>query len=204
MSFYERYVLPNLIHLAMRNRALASYRSAIVGRARGTVLEVGVGSGANLPYYGASVEQLYALEPSPPLLARARDLAQRMPFAVELLPGRGEALPLADASVDTVVVTFTLCTIAGVQRSLHEMRRVLRPGGSVLFAEHGLAPDRRVARWQHRLNPLWRPLAGGCNLDRDIAALLRGANFRIAKLDTGYARGPRFASFIYAGEAAPA
>jgi len=187
----------------MRNKEATRYRSQIVPQAHGTVLEIGVGSGLNLPFYGAGVERLYGLDPSEELLTMARKKARGITLPIEFLAHTGEEIPLDDASVDTVVTTWTLCTIPNPLQALREMRRVLKPGGAMLFAEHGLAPETQVQGWQQRLNPLWRRIAGGCNLNRKIDQLILTAGFQIASLDTEYAKGPRPMSYIYAGRAQP-
>ena len=203
MNLYQRYVIPRLIDLAMRNREVARYRSQLVPLAHGTVIEIGVGSGLNLPFYGGGVRRLVGIDPSQALLDMTRAKLAHAPFAVELLGQSAEALPLADASADTVVTTFTLCSIPDPLAALREMKRVLKPGGILLFAEHGLAPEPSVERWQHRLNPAWRALAGGCNIDRKMDALVTAAGFALDALETGYAKGPRVLSYIYAGRASP-
>lgn len=201
MNFYQRYVLPRLTDLAMRNAQFARYRERVVPLARGTVVEIGIGSGLNLPFYGDDVQKLYGVDPSQELLTLTRRRLGGARFAVELLAHSGEALPLEAACADAVVTTFTLCSIPDPLRALREMRRVLKPDGALLFAEHGLAPDAGVARWQHRLNPVWRRLAGGCNIDRKMDALIAGAGFAAANLHTEYARGPRVLAYIYSGRA---
>jgi ubiquinone/menaquinone biosynthesis C-methylase UbiE len=198
-GLYTRYLLPWLIDLAMRQRVLQPYRLQTVSAARGRVVEIGLGSGLNLPFYPPQVERLYGVEPSPPLLQRAARRASSLPFPVELLAQSGETLPLADASVDTVVTTWTLCTIAEIMATLQEMRRVLVPGGRLLFAEHGLAPDPSVATWQRRLTPLWQRLAGGCHLNRPIDAFIRTAGFTMTTLQTTYLPGPRPWTYFYCG-----
>ncbi len=203
MNLYEKWILPRLVDVAMRNKEATRYRSQIVPQARGTVLEIGVGSGLNLPFYGAGVEHLYGLDPSEELLTMARKKARGITLPIEFLAHTGEEIPLDDASVDTVVTTWTLCTIPDPLQALREMRRVLKPGGVMLFAEHGLAPETQVQGWQQRLNPLWRRIAGGCNLNRKIDQLIQTAGFQIASLDTEYAKGPRPMSYIYAGRAQP-
>ena len=201
MGCYERWILPRLLDLVMRHREATRYRAQIVPQARGTVLEIGVGSGLNLPFYDAGVEKIYGLDPSLELLAMAGRRARATAFPVEFLAHPAEAVPLPDASVDSVVMTWTLCSIADPLRALHEMRRVLRPGGLLLFAEHGLAPEAGVQGWQQRLDPLWGRIAGGCHLNRKMDALITAAGFHIRTLHTGYAGGPRPMSYVYAGGA---
>ena len=204
MSFFDKWIFPRLVDIAMRNKEATRYRSQIVPKAYGTVLEIGVGSGLNLPFYGTGVEQLYGLDPSEELLAMARKKAGSVAFAVELLARSSEEIPLHDGYVDTVVTTWTLCSIADPVKALMEMRRVLKPGGILLFTEHGLAPETRVQGWQQRLNPLWSKISGGCNLNRKIDALIRASGFRIEELKTEYSKGPRPMSYMYSGRAQPA
>ncbi len=201
MGFYCQRVFPRLLNFAMRNRELARYRRRIVGAAQGEVLEIGIGSGLNLPFYPASAARVVGLDPAPELIRMARAAAVRAGREVEFLTGSAEAIPLADASVDTVVTTWTLCSIDDPAVALREMRRVLKPGGRLLFAEHGLAPDPGVRRWQHRLTPLWRPIAGGCRLDRPIAELIRAGGFELKDFSAEYLRGPKVMTYIYAGSA---
>lgn len=204
MNLYERWILPRLLDLAMRNKEATRFRARLIPQARGATLEVGIGSGLNLPFYGESVERLFGVDPSEALLRMARKRARGAAIPIEFIAHPGEALPLADASVDTAVFTFTLCTIPDPLKALREARRVLKPSGELLFAEHGLAPDEGVQRWQRRLNPLWRRVAGGCNLDRKIDELIGAAGFRLAGLQTEYAKGPRPMSYVYSGRARPA
>jgi ubiquinone/menaquinone biosynthesis C-methylase UbiE len=201
MSFYERRILPSLIHLAMRQRNLDAYRQRVVPAASGRVLEIGVGSGLNFPLYGRDVERILALDPSPELLHRAETSARRAIVPVELMEATAEAIPLPDGSVDTVVTTWSLCSIPDAGRALREMRRVLKPEGRLRFAEHGLSPDARVRRWQDRLTPAWKRLGGGCHLNRDIAALIAGAGFDIEHIATGYMKGPKPITYMYEGSA---
>ena len=201
MSFYDKRILPWLIDLGMRGEDVMRYRQRMVPQAAGVVLEIGVGSGLNLPLYGTGVEQLYALDPSDALIRMAQKKAMRRELPVTFLAHSGEDIPLDRASVDMVVMTWTLCSIPEPSRALSEMRRVLKPGGALLFAEHGLAPDERVRRWQHRLNPLWGRFTGGCNLNRPVDALIRDAGFTIVKIDTEYANVLRPLSYMYAGRA---
>jgi len=199
MGLYSRHMLPWLIDRAMRQKVLGPYRARVVGAAEGRVLEFGIGSGLNLPLYRAAVQTVIGVEPSSALLDRARRQAAQMP--VELIEGSAEALPLADMSVDTVVTTWTLCTIPDAARALAEAHRVLRPGGALLFVEHGRAPEPGVARWQDRLDPLWSRLAGGCHLNRSIDRLIRSAGFRLDRLETSRVPGPRTHTFLYHGRA---
>jgi ubiquinone/menaquinone biosynthesis C-methylase UbiE len=197
VGLYDRYVLPRLIGRAMRAERLRPYRERVVGQARGRVLEIGAGAGANRAFYSKDVQDLLALEPHPQLRALAEQAGMRV------IGNSAERIPLDDASVDTVVTTWTLCSIADASAALVEMRRVLRPDGRLLFAEHGLAPEVDVQRWQHRLTPLWKHIAGGCHLNRPIPALVRGAGFEVTELRAGYMEGPRPMAFLYEGEARP-
>jgi ubiquinone/menaquinone biosynthesis C-methylase UbiE len=200
VSFYADRVLPHLLNLAMRHRELAAYRQRIVPAAQGRVLEIGIGSGLNLPFYGAGVGAVIGLDPSSPLLTMAQgQVTAGAP--VSMLQGAAEAIPLETASMDTVVTTWTLCSIPNVMAALADMRRVLKPSGALLFVEHGKAPDAAVARWQDRLTPLWKPIAGGCHLNRKIDALIRDAGFAIMDIQAGYMRGPRPFTFMYEGRA---
>ena len=201
MGLYGRFVVPRLINFAMKQSMLRERRAALVPRAKGTVLEVGIGSGLNLPYYSHEVERLYGVDPSPQLLAMARSNARKAQLAVELVCESAERLPFADASFDCAIMTWTLCSIPHAGRALREVHRVLKPGGELFFAEHGLAPDARVAAWQRRLTPLWRPLAGGCHLDRPIDELIRAAGFEIAEVQDRYLKGPKPFTYMYEGSA---
>ena len=163
MSLYSEHILPHLINLSMRNRALRPYRERVVSGAQGRVLEIGIGSGLNLPFYGTRVQEILGLEPAAPLLAMARNMVGRSEQPVTFIAGSAEAIPIEDHSIDTVVITWTLCSIPDAIGALKEMRRVLRPGGQLLFVEHGLAPANNIQRWQNRLTPLWKKIGGGCH-----------------------------------------
>ena len=202
MGFYQDQIVPLLTILSMRNKHLAAYRDRVVPAATGRVLEVGIGSGLNLPRYSPHVQQVIGLEPSPKLLSMARHIGQQS-FPVDLIEGSAEDIPLEDATVDTVVTTWTLCTIPDAGRALSQMRRVLKPGGRLLFVEHGRAPDPNVVWWQDRLTPIWKRLGGGCHLNRAIESLIQGSGFRFERLDTGYMRGPKPMTFMYEGSARP-
>jgi len=205
MGFYDRYILPKVINLACGVKPIRYQRRKVVPKASGRVLEIGIGSGLNLPYYDpAKVEKLWGLEPVAEIRQMAEKAAIGAPFPVEFIGLPGESIPLDDGSVDTVVTTYTLCTIPDAVAALREMRRVLKPGGTLLFSEHGKAPDAAVKRWQDRLDGVWGHIAGGCHLNRDIPALLREGGFAVEKLDTMYIPGPRPLSFNYWGSAKPA
>ncbi len=205
MHPYRDLLLPRLIHGVMRDARFLPLRRTLVAPARGRVLEIGVGSGLDLPLYDPRrVSMVLGIDPSAVLLRLARRQAAATAFPVRLLRAEAERLPLADATIDTVVSGWTLCSIPGIAAALAEIRRVLRPGGRFLFVEHGRAEDPAIARWQRRLTPLWRPLAGGCHLDRPIARLLAEAGFAIAELETGYMlAGPRLFTYHYRGVAVP-
>lgn len=203
MGYYQNRILPLLIDLAMRQRNLAAYRNRVVPAAEGRVLEIGVGSGLNLPFYTQKAELVIGLDPSPKLLAMARQAGPPISGPVEFVEGSAEAIPLQDRSVDTVVTTWTLCSIPDAPRSLREMYRVLRPGGRLLFVEHGRSPDLRVRWWQDRLTPAWQRIGGGCHLNRAIGTLIEGAGFQFERIETGYMRGPKPMTFMYEGSARP-
>jgi ubiquinone/menaquinone biosynthesis C-methylase UbiE len=201
MSLYEDRILPHLVNLGMRQSTFDPYRQRVVSAAEGCVLEIGVGSGLNLRYYPAQVTRLIALDRSPRLLAMARRHRAPGERSTTLLEASAETIPLHDMAVDAVVTTWTLCSIANVQASLTEMRRVLKPSGRLLFVEHGRAPEPAVQRWQNRLTPIWKRIAGGCHLNRPVSDLLEDAGFRIERLETGYMDGPKPFSFMYEGAA---
>jgi ubiquinone/menaquinone biosynthesis C-methylase UbiE len=202
MNFYNEKLLPKLIDFVMSGELFSRERAQVVPQVQGQVLEIGFGSGLNLPYYPRTVTGLYALDPS----LEARKLAEKrlaqVSFPVTFIDLKGEEIPLADDSVDTVLSTWTLCTIPGIEQALSEIRRVLKkPSGRFIFLEHGLSPEAPVARWQHRLTPLQKKIAGGCHLDRPIAELVRSAGFTLETLEEGYVKGPRIATWLYRGVA---
>lgn len=187
MNLYERYVVPPLINLACGARPIARQRMKVVPQAEGVVLELGFGSGLNLPHYDAAkVTKLFALEPNPGMIARSRKAAEASPLDIEILPETAETLSLPPASVDTVLVTYSLCTIPDPASALAGARRALKPGGTLLFCEHGLAPDPEVQRTQRRIEPFWKAIAGGCHLCRDVESMITGAGFRAEGVETLY------------------
>jgi ubiquinone/menaquinone biosynthesis C-methylase UbiE len=206
MSFYRDRILPHMLDLACGSPAIERQRRRVVPHARGRVLEIGIGSGLNIPFYDpARIELVWGLEPSPGMRRKAEQRVAEAPFDLRWLDSPGEEIPLDDATVDTVLLTYTLCTISDWRRALEQMRRVLKPEGQLLFCEHGAAPDAGVRRWQERLNPVWMRIAGGCQLNRPIDRLLQQSGLRIVELETAYLpRTPRFAGFNYWGVAARA
>ena len=203
MSFYQRFIVPPMIALTMKIGEATRYRKKIVPEVEGRVLEIGIGSGLNLPFYSDTVKSVVGIDPSPELLAMARKRADKTPFATELINCPAEDMPFESASFDTVLTTWTLCSIGEPLVALAEMRRVLKPTGRLVFVEHGLARSRRVIAWQNRLNPLWRRFSGGCNLNREIDRLIGDAGFVIVELETEYMKGPKPLTFTYAGYARP-
>ena len=203
MGFYSDIILPRLCDLAMRNKQLVPFRERVIGAAEGRVLEVGVGSGINLPFYRPPVREVLALEPAPRLVTMARNASHVTGMPVSFLEASAEAIPLDKHSVDTIVTTWTLCSIPQAATALADMRRVLRPGGKLLFVEHGLAPDEGVRRWQDRLTPVWRCISGGCHLNRPIRSMIEGAGFHLDRIETGYMPGPKSMTFMYEGSARP-
>lgn len=172
MSFYSRRIFPGLVDWALRNEDATACRERIVPLARGRVMEIGIGSGLNLPFYGSEVDAVVGLDPSAELLAMAKERSDGPGLSVFLIRAAAEAVPLADRSVDTVVMTWTLCSVSDAPKALGEARRVLRPDGRLLFVEHGLAPEAGIVRWQRRLDPLWTKIS--CHLDRPVPSAGRG------------------------------
>lgn len=205
MNLYERYVLPRLVNCVCGSPAIERQRRLVVPRAKGRVLEIGFGSGLNLPHYDrAGVECVWGLEPSAPMRALAARRIATAGLDVRLLDSPGEDLPLPDHSVDSIVVTYSLCTIPDVMRALWQMRRVLRPGGAMLFSEHGAAPDAGVRRWQDRLDSVWGRVSGGCHLNREVSAMIDAAGFQLDWVESAYLPGtPRFAGYNTWGAASP-
>lgn len=200
MSLWADRILPRLIDKACRSHEIREERARWVPRAHGRVLELGVGSGLNLAFYDpARVEQVVGVDPSAPLLERAAARAREARVPVELHRGKAEALAFPDASFDSAIVTYTLCSVDDVGRALAEVRRVLKPTGELVFIEHGLAPDAGPRRWQRRITPLWRRVSGNCHLDRDAASALRASGFQLDELTAEYTMGPRWIGYTYQG-----
>ncbi len=201
MSFYKKRILPRLLDLSMRQERLAAYRRQVTSVASGTVLEIGIGSGLNLPIYCLDVDCVYGVDPSAELLNLAQEKTNGVRFPILLLRASAECLPLKDHSIDTVVTTWTLCSIPDALKALREMRRVLRLQGRLLFVEHGLSPESTIASWQNWLTPCWKKIGGGCHLNRKMDDLIKAAGFHIVQLHTGYMKGPKPMTFMYQGRA---
>ena len=203
MAFYRDWLFPRLLDLVMQQKQMTRFREQVGQAAEGRVLDVGIGSGLNLPFYGSRASRVFGVDPSVPLLQLAKQRVNETNVPVELVPGSAEALPFDARDMDTAVVTFTLCSVENAAASLAEIRRVLKPGGKLLFAEHGRAPDARVARWQDRLTPAWKWIAGGCHLNRKMDDLLTASGFRIDALTNPRLPGPRTHAYLYEGRARP-
>jgi ubiquinone/menaquinone biosynthesis C-methylase UbiE len=200
VGFYARRVLPHIINLAMQNKDATRLRADSIPQARGAVLEIGIGSGLNLPFYSSKVQTVFGVEPSAELQRMARKREALGHIKVEFLSQSAEdALPLPDESIDTIVMTWTLCSIPDAPRALAQMKRVLKPNGRLLFIEHGRSPDAKVAVWQDRLTPVWKKIGGGCHLNRKPDELLAAAGFAIGELKTDYLPGPRPMTYTYQG-----
>ena len=202
VGLYEHYILPKITDLVCSVKPVTHQRNKVVPLAKGRVLEIGIGSGLNFPYFDSSiVDYVCGLDPSLQMLKMAERRTIDLPFEVELLELSGEDIPLESNSVNTVLVTYTLCTIPDAVQALREMSRVLMPGGELIFCEHGLAPDDGVRKWQSILNPIWRRMGGGCNLNRPIPDLIEQGGFKITNIETMYISGWKPASFNYWGAA---
>ncbi|MAE02954.1 class I SAM-dependent methyltransferase [Porticoccaceae bacterium] len=203
MSFYDKYILPHFLNCACGTKPIQYQREKVVPLATGLVLEIGIGSGLNIPYYNtAKVTRVLGLDPSEELNRMARKVAEEKGLAVEFILGGAEAIALPDNHVDTVLVTYTMCTIPQVAEANKEINRVLKPKGKLIFCEHGLAPDANIAKWQNRIDPYWGKIAGGCHLNRNIPALISAAGFKIESMEQMYLPStPKFAGYNYWGTA---
>jgi ubiquinone/menaquinone biosynthesis C-methylase UbiE len=203
LGFYDKYILPKFLNCACGTKPINYQREKIVPLAKGIVLDIGIGSGLNIPFYNKSnIDRLYGLDPSEELLKIAKPLAKKNELEIEFLQCGAEAIPLPDQSIDTVLITYTMCTIPDIKLSNSEIIRVLKPEGQLLFCEHGLAPDKNIAKWQRRINPIWSKIAGGCNLNRDIPKLITSSGFKISNMEEMYLPStPKFAGYNYWGVA---
>jgi ubiquinone/menaquinone biosynthesis C-methylase UbiE len=203
LSFYNKYILPKVLNCACASKPINYQRDKIVPLAEGVVLDIGIGSGLNIPFYNKTkIKQLYGLDPSKELLDIAKSVAKKENLEIEFLECGAESIPLPDKSIDTVLITYTMCTIPDVALSNSEIIRVLKDDGKLLFCEHGLAPDKNIVKWQKRINPLWSKIAGGCNLNRDIPNLITSSGFKISNMEEMYLPStPKFAGYNYWGVA---
>lgn len=203
MSFYEDRILPHVIDLACGMPEAMELRKHVVPKAEGVVLEVGMGSALNLTLYNPEkIEFVWGLEPSQGMRKKAQANLDASPVEVKWLDLPGEQIPLDDESVDTVILTFTLCTIPDWLAALRQMHRVLKPGGKLWFCEHGRSPEEKVARWQDRMTPLWKRVAGGCHLNRPIRECIEAAGFTICDVNNLYMdKSPKIVGYMYLGEA---
>ena len=203
MGLYNKYILPKFINCACGSNPINYQRDKLVPYAKGVVLDIGIGSGLNIPFYNKSnINHLYGLDPSPELLEIAKKVAKTNKLEIEFLECGAESIPLPNNSIDTIVITYTMCTIPDISLSSAEMLRVLKPNGRLLFCEHGLAPDKRVAKWQKIINPVWNKIAGGCNLNRDIPKLIESSGLKILEIEEMYLPStPKFAGYNYWGVA---
>jgi ubiquinone/menaquinone biosynthesis C-methylase UbiE len=202
MGVYAKYVLPRLIDLAMRNKDTTRLRSESVPQAHGNVLEIGIGSGLNLPFYSSTVHHVYGVDPSLELQRMAeKRVAGKSPDVTFLLQSAEDRLPLADLSMDTIVMTWSLCSIPNPAAALQQMKRVLKGNGQLIFIEHGCSADAGVKVWQDRITPIWKRIGGGCHLNRKIDDLIKAAGFQITQQKNFYLPGPRPMTYTYQGVA---
>lgn len=204
LKLYNKYLLPKITDKVCATNSTMMQREKIVPLAYGKVLEIGAGSGLNFAFYNSEkVEQVFALEPSKEMLAIAKERLLESPMKIEIVHGGAESIPFEDHTFDSIVITYTMCTIPDLSTALSEFRRVLKPEGRLFFCEHGKAPDANVHKWQNRINPAWKTVGGGCNLNRDIPQFIKEGAFAIEQMDTMYIPGPKLVSFNYWGVARP-
>ena len=203
MSLYEKYVLPKFLNCACGSKPVSYQRKKVVPLAEGKVLEIGMGSGLNLPFYDkAKIDEIWGLDPSEELSEMAKQVADEESMEVKFISSGAEDIPLPDNYFDCVLVTYTMCTIPEVQRANQEIRRVLKEDGKMIFCEHGEAPDQNIRKWQNRINPFWGKLAGGCNINRKIPSLIQDSGFDIIEMEEMYLPNtPKIAGYNYWGYA---
>jgi|TARA_B100001093_G_scaffold401127_1_gene388697 ubiquinone/menaquinone biosynthesis C-methylase UbiE len=201
LSLYDKYILPKVLNCTCGSKPISYQRKKVVPLAKGIVLDIGIGSGLNIPFYDLSrIDKIYGLDPSSELIKIAKKMAVKKNISIEFLLCGAEDIPLPNNSIDTVLITYSMCTIPEVLKANYEMFRVLKPDGRLIFCEHGLAPDKSVAKWQKRINPVWGKIAGGCNLDRDIPDLISSSGFKILSIEEMYLPStPKFAGYNYWG-----
>tara|TARA_Y100001970_G_scaffold250037_1_gene321356 strand:+ start:40002 stop:40628 length:627 start_codon:yes stop_codon:yes gene_type:complete len=205
MGLYNKYILPKFLDCACSSKPVLYQRKKIIPYAEGEILEVGIGSGINIPYYNAEkVNKIWGLDPSKELLSLAQNKAGTSKLDISFINSGAERIPLPDSQIDTVVVTYTLCTIPVIAEAIIEIKRVLRPSGKLVFCEHGEAPDDNIRKWQQRVNPVWKKIAGGCNLNRPIPKIIKESGFEIKQIDQMYLPStPKIAGYNYWGFAIP-
>ena len=203
MSLYEKYVLPKFLNCACGSKPVARQREKVVPLAEGRVLEIGIGSGLNLPFYDKTkVDEIWGLDPSEELSEMARTVATHEGMKVNFISSGAEEIPLPDNHFDSVVITYTMCTIPEVIRANTEIRRVLKEQGKMIFCEHGVAPDDNIRKWQKRINPFWGKIAGGCNINRNIPSLIQESGFDIVEMEEMYLPNtPKIAGYNFWGYA---
>jgi len=199
MSFYKKFILPKAINWVCDQSPSRKQRKKIIPLASGNVLEIGIGSGLNLPFYTSKVKMLTAIDPLKELWKRTQVNTEKLPFSFEFIVAKAENIPLANNSYDTIIITYTLCTIPNLDKAFLEIKRVLKPNGKLLFCEHGKAPGKFVQKYQNVINPVWKKIGGGCNLNRNIPAIIKENGFKINKLETMYLPGWKPASYNYWG-----
>tara|TARA_Y100000385_G_C12781335_1_gene503625 strand:- start:12 stop:629 length:618 start_codon:yes stop_codon:yes gene_type:complete len=201
LSLYDKYILPKVLNCTCGSKPISFQRKKVVPLAKGKILDIGIGSGLNIPFYDLSkIDKIYGLDPSSELIKIAKKMAVKKNISIEFLLCGAEDIPLPNNSIDTVLITYSMCTIPEVLKANYEMLRVLKPDGRLIFCEHGLAPDKSVAKWQKRINPVWGKIAGGCNLDRDIPNLISSSGFKILSIEEMYLPStPKFAGYNYWG-----
>ncbi|MCP4179098.1 MAG: class I SAM-dependent methyltransferase [bacterium] len=200
MGIYEKYFLPKIINFACSRTQFMGERKLIIPTAKGNILEIGIGSGLNLPFYDLNkVKSITALEPSNELRKLTQKYSSDLNLDIKLLKNSSDNIELDSSSIDSIVITFTMCSILNITESLEEMRRVLKPNGNLIFCEHGLAPDKHVRKSQNFITPIWKKISGGCHLNRSISSIIENNGFKIEKLDTNYTKGWKPLSYIYKG-----
>ena len=205
MSFYEKYILPRFLNCACASEPITYQRKKVVPLAEGKILEVGIGSGLNLPFYNKSkIEEIWGIDPSEELNAMAKKVAIKEDINVNFITSSAEDIPFPNDYFDTVLITYTMCTIPSVLQANREIRRVLKHNGKMIFCEHGVSPDENIKKWQKRLNSIWGKIAGGCNINRNIPMLIKSSGFKIVEMDEMYLpKTPRIAGYNYWGYAKP-
>ena len=204
MGLYNKYILPKVVNWACKQKPTMRQREKVISLATGNVLEIGIGSGLNLPLYNCeNVKHLSAIDPSKEMWNKNKIDTKKLPFEFCFTTAFAEDIPEDNNSFDTVVITYTLCTISDTNKALQEMRRVLKPNGKLIFCEHGKAPDKDIQKWQNLINPFWNRLGGGCNLNRDIPLIIEESGIKINNMGTMYIPGWKPTSFNYWGTADP-